>query len=215
MDVLGLAAVLLASLVVHEYAHARVALAEGDPTALNEGRVTLNPVPHIDPFGTLLLPGLLLASGAGFLVGWAKPVPVNAANFRAGVRSDILVSIAGVTANLVLALLATVAVTGLVLLARSSPGLEGPALAAAEVGLLTIRLNYILMVFNLIPIPPLDGSHLVRHLLPVRWGRMYERAGPVVAIGFVLLMVTGMLSVLLEPAFALERLSLALIRWWT
>lgn len=215
MEVLGLAVVLLASLVVHEYAHARVALAEGDPTARDLGRVTLNPVAHIDPIGTLLLPGMLLASGANFLFGWAKPVPVDPRFYRNGAVSDIKVSLAGVTANLLLALLATIVVAGLVKLARAVPAAEGFALAAADVGLLAIRINYILMIFNLIPIPPLDGSHLLRHLLPAGLRNAYQRAGPIIALVFLGLMITGALGVLLTPAFLLEELSLKLIRWWT
>ncbi len=215
MEVLGLAVVLLASLVVHEYAHARVALAEGDPTARDLGRVTLNPVAHIDPIGTLLLPGMLLASGANFLFGWAKPVPVDPRFYRNGAVSDIKVSLAGVTANLLLALLATIVVAGLVKLARAVPAAESLALAAADVGLLAIRINYILMIFNLIPIPPLDGSHLLRHLLPAGLRNAYQRAGPIIALVFLGLMITGALGVLLTPAFLLEELSLKLIRWWT
>src|ERR1041384_3137101 len=114
MEVLLLVPVLLFSFVVHEYAHAWMALHEGDNTAEQLGRVTMNPVPHIDLFGTIIIPVMLIATKAGFLIGWAKPVPVVPANFRRGRTSQVLVAGAGVAANFLLALALTVVTIGLV-----------------------------------------------------------------------------------------------------
>ncbi len=148
--------VLLASLSVHEWAHAWTAERLGDATARAAGRVTLNPLPHVDPLGTFILPGLLLLTGAGVVFGWAKPVPVNLRNFRKPVRDHILVAMAGPFSNFVICL-ASALVFGL--LVRFSGSGEFLHLAVQ-----VISINAILMVFNLIPIPPLDGSHVLRHL---------------------------------------------------
>jgi Zn-dependent protease len=215
MDVLILVPVLLFSFVIHEWAHAWVAYRQGDPTAYEQGRLTLNPLPHIDLFGTILVPAMLIASGSGFLIGWAKPVPVVAANFRDYRKGDILVSVAGVTANFVLAIACTVALIGLVYLTRWAPAVAvaGPTLERMlQVG---IRLNFLLAVFNLLPVPPLDGSRLVYHLLPRRLGEGYRRIERWGLLVFILLLMTGAISVVLWPAGVLERLSWALIEWST
>jgi Zn-dependent protease len=214
MDTLILIPVLLMSFVVHEFAHAWVALKQGDRTALELGRVTLNPIPHIDLWGTILIPAMLIASGSGYLIGWAKPVPVVAANFHNPRRGDVLVSLAGVTANLLLAIACTLLMIGVTHLGRALPGSDWtrPVTRMLEAG---ISLNFLLLVFNLLPIPPLDGSRLVYHILPAGVGavyRRYERYGMLV---FLLLMVTGAFSIVLKPAGALVRLSFALIAWST
>lgn len=215
MDALVLLPVLLLSFVVHEFAHAWVAWREGDPTARRLGRVTLNPVPHIDLFGTILIPLMLLASGSGFLIGWAKPVPVAEELLRRGRTSRLLVSAAGVAANLLLAVVLT-----LIVVALHHAALALPANAAIFETLRTmatvgIRLNFVLLVFNLLPVPPLDGSHLLLELLPAGWQPRYralERWGVAV---FALLLLTGAISVLLAPALYLEKLSWTVIGWWT
>lgn len=191
--------VLLLSVVAHEYAHARVAVSQGDPTPLMLGRLTLNPLPHIDPVGTVLVPLLLFFSQAGFIIGWAKPVPVNTGNFRDYRRGDILVSIAGVTANFILAMVFFLAALGLSAAGAeaSAPGLAGGLLRMSEFGLF---LNLLLGIFNLIPIPPLDGSHLLYHLLPPALGARYREVGRYgMVLLFVVILVPGLLGTLLYP----------------
>ena len=191
--------VLLLSVVAHEYAHARVAVSQGDPTPLMLGRLTLNPLPHIDPVGTVLVPLLLFFSQAGFIIGWAKPVPVNPRNFRDYRRGDILVSIAGVAANFLLAVLFFLAALGLSAagVGSGSAGLAGALRRAAEFGLF---LNLLLGIFNLIPIPPLDGSHLLYHLLPPALGARYREVGRYgIILLFLVILIPGLLGTLLLP----------------
>lgn len=191
--------VLLLSVVAHEYAHARVAVSQGDPTPLMLGRLTLNPLPHIDPVGTVLVPLLLFFSQAGFIIGWAKPVPVNTRNFRDYRRGDILVSIAGVAANFLLALVFFLAALGLSAagVEAGAPGLAGGLRRMSEFGLF---LNLLLGIFNLIPIPPLDGSHLLYHLLPPALGARYREVGRYgMVLLFVVILVPGLLGTLLYP----------------
>lgn len=180
--ILLVAPILLFSMVAHEIAHGYVALRQGDPTALDAGRLSWNPVRHIDPVLTIMLPLLMLWGSAaigkgGFVIGGAKPVPVNPANFRHPRRGDILVSLAGVAANFVVAIgcIAIIAVIGLV-------G-RGAGSMSASLGILQamfaygILINAGLIAFNLLPIPPLDGSHVVQHLLPRRLAAAYVRFG--------------------------------------
>lgn len=214
MDFLLLVPVLLLSFTVHEFAHAWVARREGDPTAERLGRVTLNPLPHIDVFGTILVPALLLATRAGFLIGWAKPVPVDPGNFRDVRRSDLKVSLAGVAANLVLALVLTLATVVVVRARRGWPDVEllGYLQFMMEAG---IRLNFILVVFNLLPVPPLDGARALYRLLPPRLAAGYARLQGAAIVVFLALMLTGLLSKVLWPALLLDELSRSLIEWWT
>lgn len=178
-DTLTLAIVLIPSLVIaivfHEVAHGLVANWLGDPTARERNRLSLNPLRHVDPVGTLLVPGMLaLASGPIF--GWAKPVPVNAARLENPRYGMMAVAIAGPGTNFILAAI------GAVML-----GLFGEALAPAstgEPGLMVqglfyfILINVFLGMFNLLPIPPFDGSHIVEGLLPRRWVHHYARLRP-------------------------------------
>jgi Zn-dependent protease len=159
--ILYIVPILLFSVVVHEYAHGYVAYRWGDPTAAVMGRLTLNPIPHIDPMGSLLVPTLMLATG-GFLFGWAKPVPVNPDNYRNRKLGDVTVSLAGPASNVLLALLFTVLWIGSRRLLGSDPLMVtlNPVFATA------IQLNLILAAFNLLPIPPLDGSHVLSNFLP-------------------------------------------------
>lgn len=192
-------AILIFALSVHEAAHAWAASRLGDPTARMLGRMTLNPVKHIDPFGSVLVPlAMLFLFPAGFLIGWAKPTPVTSRNFKNERRDDILTTLAGPVSNFLTAIAATI---GLILLAKFSTnggqmvlelirGIVGPSPVAA-IGLflyLTVWLNIILAVFNLIPLPPLDGSHVLRHFLPYEALRFYDRIG---LIGLVLFLFFG------------------------
>lgn len=203
--------VLLVSVVAHEYAHARVAVAQGDPTPADAGRLTLNPFPHLDPIGSLLVPVALWFSGAGFLIGWARPVPVDPGNFREYRRGDLLVSAAGVATNFALAGACVVLVVALLHLGGAEPG--GVVDTARRMARFGILLNLLLAVFNLIPIPPLDGSHLVYHALPPELGRRYLSLG---RYGFlfllVLVFVPGVLGALLAPVWVLDGWAQALIR---
>lgn len=193
-------AILIFALSIHEAAHAWTASRLGDPTARMLGRMTLNPVKHIDPFGSILVPlAMLFLFPAGFLIGWAKPTPVTPRNFKNLKRDDILTTIAGPVSNFLSAVIATI---GLILLAKFSPagadavrdlivhgavGTSGAA-AIAMFLYLMVWLNIILAVFNLIPLPPLDGSHVLRHFLPYEALRMYDRIG---LIGLVLFLFFG------------------------
>jgi Zn-dependent protease len=174
--------VLLFSMVAHEIAHGYVALRQGDRTALEAGRLSWNPVRHIDPILTILLPLIMLVGSSaigkgGFVIGGAKPVPVNAANYRHPRRGDILVSLAGVAANLLVAIacVGLIALTGA--LGRTADGL------ATTLGILQamfaygIWINAGLIAFNLLPVPPLDGSHVMMHLLPRPLAIRYVRFG--------------------------------------
>lgn len=168
--------VLIFSIVLHEVAHAWVALREGDDTAYMLGRITLNPIPHLDPFGSILIPGLLAMSGAPVL-GWAKPVPIEPRKFRSYRRGDILVSLAGVSANLLLALVFALLAAAVAWAARLAPGLAGTWQLLFAMFTQGIVINVVLFLFNLVPIPPLDGSHVVYHLLPPRLGAKYRELG--------------------------------------
>jgi len=208
--------VLLLSVVVHEYAHAWVALKQGDPTAAMLGRVTLNPLPHIDPFGSVLFPLFLALTKAGIIFGWARPVPVNPRNYRNYRRGDILVSLAGIAANLCLAVAFTVVVVLLVHLGRWIPALEPSVTVLIQMARFGVLINLVLAFFNLLPIPPLDGSHVVYHLLPPRLGVRYRelsRYGILILLA-ILLFAPSVLVVVSWPVRALQELSEAFIRLW-
>jgi Zn-dependent protease len=195
---------LVFAMVAHEYAHAATALRQGDDTAYMLGRVTLNPLPHIDPWMSILLPALLwFGSGGNFTFGGAKPVPVNSRKFRNYVKGDILVSAAGVTTNLILSLVWACAFVLVGLVARSFPGMTPLFDTVQRMMVYGIWLNLILCFFNLIPVPPLDGSHLLYHALPPRvgsWYRGLQRFGylPIFALMFLF---RPAISLLLTPAF--------------
>jgi Zn-dependent protease len=182
--------VLLFSVIVHEVAHGYVALLNGDPTARMLGRITLNPVPHIDPVGTILLPAILLMSHAGILFGWAKPVPVNPLNYRDHRWGEITVSAAGPLSNLALA-------AGFAFLLRL--GLMN--LGFIKLAFFGVSINIFLALFNLIPIPPLDGSHIVAILLPRNLLHLYSYLEPVGFVLILLLFYTGVLGILIMPLY--------------
>jgi Zn-dependent protease len=159
---------LVLSLTVHEFAHAWSAWRLGDDTASRMGRLTLNPLAHIDPIGTFLLPLL------GVPFGWAKPVPINPARFRRGVRMStgvMITAAAGPLSNVVLAVLCTV---GYGLLIRFAPDAAAPGSGTRELLLIMIQLNVALAIFNMIPVPPLDGSRVLDGLMPLRLRPAWE-----------------------------------------
>lgn len=165
---------LLFSLCVHEAAHAAMANYCGDDTARHLGRLTLNPIAHIDPLGTVILPLLMLATGTGLIFGWAKPVPFNPGKLNNVRRDPVLVAMAGPASNLLLALL-------FVFFARilsMAIGIEAIPVLLFEFLFWIVLLNFILMVFNLIPVPPLDGHHILNYFLPPEAQRFMARIGP-------------------------------------
>jgi len=192
-------AVLLFAVSVHESAHGWVALRCGDTTARDLGRITLNPVKHLDPFGSLLVPALLAFTGAP-VFGWAKPVPVSLRGVRNPRRANLLVSAAGPLSNFAVAILSAVAFFALRILAPEGPlPRESVLYPLTLVALFSVAVNVTLGLFNLIPIPPLDGFGVVESFAPARWirGVMWVRR-----YGFIVLVVaifTGGLSALLGP----------------
>jgi Zn-dependent protease len=185
--------VLLFSLTLHEAAHAWSAWRLGDPTARMLGRLSLNPAVHVDPLGTLLLPALAIATGAP-VIGWAKPVPVNLRALRRGRRDYVLVSAAGPGSNLAIALAAA---AGLALgsEALATTPLVGDALYAA------LRINLLLAIFNMIPLPPLDGGNVLGGILPPRALATFERVRPWGIFILYGMMLTGILGLLIGPPY--------------
>jgi Zn-dependent protease len=199
------APMLLFSVVAHEYAHGYAALKQGDDTALSLGRLTWNPLKHIDPFLTIILPAVMFYT-IGVAFGGAKPVPVDPRKYRHHVRGDIIVSLAGIATNLLLAVLLTLGVVLLGLLGRAIPLLNDTLSLLQVTFVFGITINLLLAVFNLLPIPPLDGSHVVKHLLPREWAIRYERLA---AVGFIILILLvtlgqGVMSALLAPVIFLD-----------
>ncbi len=194
--------ILLFSVIVHEVMHGVVALKFGDHTAERAGRLTLNPIPHIDLYGTILIPAMLLILPAilgvrpGFLIGWAKPVPVNPLNFSDIKKGEFLVSIAGVASNFSLAIVSAI-------LFHSFQGnfLLSQALSYGVI------INLTLGIFNLLPIPPLDGSKAVMALLPYEAAREFqklEQFGPFIILGLLYFNVLGViLNIVLSPLLAI------------
>ena len=197
-------------MVAHEYAHGWVAMKNGDPTAYQLGRLTWNPIKHIDPFMTIILPVVMLIGSHGQIaLGGAKPCPVNPRNFRNYKRGDIIVSLAGVAVNAVIAVACTIAIILLGMLGRAIPA------AAGTFGILQIMLDYgilfnlVLIFFNLLPIPPLDGSHVMKYLLPPAWAMQYQRIGFYGLPILIVLLTIGspILRVWMSPMFALYGLA--------
>jgi len=201
--------VLLFSVIAHEYAHGYAALKQGDNTALMLGRLTWNPIKHIDPFMTVLLPlmlwfgsGLVFGSGHRMLLGGAKPVPVNPRNYRNFKRGDIIVSLAGVFVNLLLAIASVIFFVLVGLAGRAVPAAAGTFGILQAMLFQGLYLNLILIAFNLIPIPPLDGSHVMKYLLPLSWAVRYQQLGRYgIVILLILLILPGsFLGAWMRPA---------------
>jgi Zn-dependent protease len=192
--------VFLLSLTVHECAHAWAAEKSGDPTGRYLGRITLNPIPHIDIFGTVIFPLVAITSG-GMMFGWAKPVPFNPVNLRDRRWGEIAIALAGPFSNLMLVvifmILFKVFLASGVISFDTFGGPESPLFMMLRIG---IMLNIVLAVFNLIPIPPLDGHHVLRNLLPDSLAEAYANIPD--WVGFIvlfLLIMVGFTSALIQP----------------
>jgi Zn-dependent protease len=205
---------LVFSLSVHECAHAWMASRLGDQTARLQGRVTLNPMYHIDPFGTILYPALtLFIFRGGVLFGWAKPTPVITRNFKKIVRDDNLTTLAGPVSNLLLTLVAFLVLAGvevgvpggreLVLSTFGGMAFSSSLGAIVILAILAIELNLTLFFFNLFPVPPLDGSRIVRNLLPYNAMRAYDSISGIASMLVMILMGWFLLPLLMGPSLGL------------
>jgi Zn-dependent protease len=199
----------VAAVVLHEVSHGYVANSLGDPTAKEHGRLTLNPISHIDPIGTILLPGLLIVLNSPFVFGYAKPVPVNFARLRNPRQGMIWVAAAGPLTNFVLALASAALFHGLL-------GLYEPGNAALEAVLLMLKgsviVNVVLATFNLLPIPPLDGGRVMTGLLPLPLAIPYARLERFGMLIVVFLLATNALDRVLGPVIYV--LKYALLSQW-
>lgn len=191
------------AITVHEVAHGWMAKKYGDNTASMLGRLTLNPIKHVDLFGTLIIPGLLLLSGTGFIFGWAKPVPVDPRNFKNPRHDMAVVALAGPVSNVLMA-------TGWALIARLGVtiGVQAEAISLPLIytGIAGISINLVLAMLNLLPIPPLDGSRMLTGILPSYWAWQYNRLE---RYGFVILLIllyTNVLGkILAYPMFIVQQ----------
>jgi Zn-dependent protease len=191
---------ILAAIIFHEVAHGWVANKLGDPTAARAGRLTLNPIPHIDLFGTIILPALLIIGGAPFVFGYAKPVPVNFANLRHPKRDMIWVALAGPATNILLALVS-------VYILKFADGAGNPssgimALALTPLALMaqsSVQINVMLAAFNLLPVPPLDGGRVLVGLLPQPFSSTVARIEPFGFLIIIVLLMTHTLDTFIGP----------------
>jgi len=187
VETIEIVIILIFAIVVHEYAHGWVAYRLGDSTAKQLGRLTLNPLKHVDPVGTIIFPALLILMKSPFIFGWAKPVPINFRNLRHPKRDIMWVGLAGPAINIVIAVFCS-----LLMKLPISGHMEG-------VLALAILINLILAVFNLLPIPPLDGSRFVMGLLPLPYARNYAKLEPYGIIIVCLLLFFGVLENVVWP----------------
>ena len=191
------------AITVHEVAHGWVAKKYGDNTASSQGRLTLNPIKHIDLFGTIILPGLLLITGTGFIFGWAKPVPVDPRNFKNPLHDMAIVALAGPVSNLLMAVFWALIVRLGVTIGAETEAVSLPLIYSGVAG---ISINLVLALINLLPIPPLDGSRILTGMLPSYWAWQYNRLE---RYGFIILLVllyTNLLGAILAyPMFVAQK----------
>lgn len=205
---------LLLSIVAHEWAHAEAAYRQGDDTAYMLGRLTFNPIKHIDPFMTILLPALLLATHAPFLFGAAKPVPVNPRKYRHYRKGDVIVSLAGIAMNLALFVVCIVLFVLSGMLGRGLGPLEGSFAIFQSMAWAGVRLNLMLAFFNIIPIPPLDGSHVLYQLLPPAAGLKYRQLYQFgfIPLFLIIMFAPSLLAPFQWPVMALMQVSAGLVQ---
>jgi Zn-dependent protease len=190
------------AITVHELAHGWMAKKMGDNTASMLGRLTLNPIKHIDPIGTIIVPGLLLLTFSGFVFGWAKPVPVDPRNFKNPRKDMAIVALAGPVANLLMAI-------GWASLARLGGIINTDFITLPLIysGVAGISINLVLALLNLLPIPPLDGSRILTGILPSYWAWQYNRFEKYGFILLLILLYTQMLDkVLAYPLYLMQNL---------
>lgn len=205
VETLIIIAALILSIILHEVAHGYAANWLGDPTARLAGRLTLNPLPHIDPLGSVIVPAFLFFSGAGFLFGWAKPVPYNPYNLQNQRWGDAIVSVAGPLTNILLAVIFAVLIRLAVPLGLSS--------SFVEIAGYIVFINILLAFFNMIPLPPLDGSKVLEAILPFglhmrykQFTALFQRFGLLATFAFIFIFITllwGPFSVLVNTVFEL------------
>ncbi len=198
----------LAAIILHEIAHGIVAYGLGDPTAARMGRLTLNPLPHIDPVGTVLLPLLLVVAHAPFLFGYARPVPVNFANLRNPKRDMVYVAAAGPVMNIILAIASALLLKQLLHLRLPADGALSEFLIASLTPIAfmaknSVIINVVLAVFNLLPILPLDGGRVLAGLLPRAQAIAFARLEPFGFLIVIMLMATNALNAVIGPVIGL------------
>ncbi|MEA2707091.1 MAG: hypothetical protein QOH22_1879 [Gemmatimonadaceae bacterium] len=209
-QIILIAPVLLFSMVAHEYAHGYAALKQGDTTAYSLGRLTWNPIPHIDPLYTIIMPLMAFVISNGNMVfGGAKPVPVIPRNYRDYKRGDIIVSLAGVATNLLIALVCVPLMVLVGLIGNGVPAFATTGAILQAMLRFAVVINLSLVAFNLIPIPPLDGSHVFKYLLPPAWALNYQRLGAQGLLILIVLLTFGrpILNLWFAPVFFLETLA--------
>ncbi|OGF65186.1 MAG: hypothetical protein A2Y62_17595 [Candidatus Fischerbacteria bacterium RBG_13_37_8] len=195
LDFASAVIIFMLAVAIHESAHAFAADKMGDPTARYLGRITLNPIPHIDLIGTIIVP--ILGYFAGFIIGWAKPCPVNPYNFQNPRRDQMIVAFAGPLSNILLA-----SITSLIFIVISyTMALKGSFVESFFARMIFI--NVILAIFNLIPVPPLDGSWILEGLMPRSWEPAYRQIKPYGFMILLILMVTGLLWYIVGPLASL------------
>lgn len=222
---------LIFSLSVHECSHAWMASRLGDQTARMQGRVTLNPIYHIDIFGTLIIPAVIIFGPlfnftlfGGILIGWAKPTPVISRNFSKIRRDENLVTLAGPASNLALAIIALVVLLAVIhvfpygrqivtftMNGMLVPGINSTVQAIVLLGLAAVEINLALLFFNLLPIPPLDGSQLLRNVLPYNAVQSYDRIPYWVSLLLMIFVGGYVMRLLLSPAFS--AVAVVLTKW--
>ena len=191
-------------ITLHEVSHGWVASKLGDTTAKMMGRLTLNPLKHIDPVGTILIPGALLLLQAGFIFGYAKPVPINWRNLRQPKRDMAIVAAAGPMANLLMAMVWA-------LLVRAGPLFGDTGIALVYMGVAGVFINTVLMVLNLLPLPPLDGGRVMTSLLPGPLAYRFSRIEPFGFMILIALLITGVLGKILLPVINVVMSGLAML----
>ena len=206
LEVFFIIAILLFSVMIHECAHGLVALLFGDDTAKREGRLSLNIVRHIDLVGTIILPLILLITRSGIIFGWAKPVPVRAGRLRNPARDYTLVSLAGPISNILLALVFAL-ILPLSMMVFKEHGVN-PSIA--RLVFFGVRINIILGMFNLLPIPPLDGSHVLTYLLPYPLSVRYQK---IARYGILIVLILVVTDTLRYPFLFADFISRNLVNW--